>query len=139
MVNGNIYHGIFNPEAGHQIFSREGEPCDCGQLGDLESLASGKSLQKKTGKEPIEVEGSDTWREAMEWIAIGVANSILHFSPEIVVIGGGMTKNKEIFFAPINEALKKYLKFTPPVPVVPSGLGQDSSLIGALELAQSSS
>jgi len=139
VVNGNIYHGIFNPEAGHQIFSREGEPCDCGQLGDLESLASGKSLQKKTGKEPIEVEGSDTWREAMEWIAIGVANSILHFSPEIVVIGGGMTKNKEIFFAPINEALKKYLKFTPPVPVVPSGLGQDSSLIGALELAQSSS
>ena len=69
---------------------------------------------------------------------IGLTNSILHFSPEVVVIGGGMTKHTEVFFPPLKKSLQKYLTELPQVPVVPSGLGQNSGIIGALTLVQQS-
>ena len=128
IVDGKIFHGLQNPEAGHQIVSKDGNT--------LESLASGMSLKKKTGKEPADVEGTNQWEEAMEWVAIGITNSILHFSPEIVVVGGGMTKHGEVFFEPVKKYLSKYLTFVPNVPIVPSSLGQDNGLIGAIELAR---
>jgi glucokinase len=128
IIDGKIFHGIQNPEAGHQIVGGDGK--------SLESLASGTALKKKTGKEPRDVEGTNLWEEAMEWVAIGITNSILHFSPEIVVVGGGMTKHKEIFFDPVKKALSKHLTFVPKVPIVPSSLGQDNGLIGAIELAR---
>lgn len=137
--NGNIFHGIYNPEAGHQVFSKDGDLCDCGQVGDLESKSSGKALKERTGKEPRDIEGTDLWEEAMEWIALGIANSIIHFSPEVVVIGGGMTKHGNIFFEPVKKSVSKYLKVVPNVPIVPSGLGQDNGIIGALEFARISS
>ena len=56
----------------------------------------------------------------------------------VVVIGGGMTTHREVFFPPLKKALQKYLTELPLVPVVPSGLGQDSGIIGALTLAQKS-
>lgn len=128
IIDGKIFHGLHNPEAGHQIVGSRGEV--------LESLASGTALKKKTGKEPRDVEGTNQWEEAMEWVAIGITNSILHFSPEIVVVGGGMTKHGEIFFDPVKKALSKHLTLVPQVPVVPSKLGQDNGLIGAIELAR---
>ena len=128
VVDGKIYHGINNPEPGHQILSKSGE--------SLESLASGSALKRKYNKEPKDIEGSPEWEEAMEFIAIGISNSILHFSPEIVVIGGGMTKHGEVFFTPLKKYLKKYVTIIPLPIVVPSTLGQDNGLIGALELAR---
>ncbi len=99
-------------------------------------MSSGSALKRLHGKNPIEVEGTPEWSAAMDWLAIGLTNSILHFSPEIVVIGGGMTKHKDIFFSPLKDSLKKYLVYVPLVPIVPAGLGQDSGLIGAIELAR---
>jgi len=131
VVDGKIYHGIHNPEPGHQILSK-GD-------GSLESLASGRALKRKYKKEPKDIEGSPEWEEAMEYVAIGISNSILHFSPEIVVIGGGMTKHGEVFFTPVKKYLEKYVNIVPLPLVVPSTLGQDNGLIGALELARTAS
>lgn len=136
IVGGKIFHGIINPEAGHQIVNREGPKHKGAPAGDLESLSSGTALKKLYGETPAEIEGSSEWAEAIDWLAIGLTNSILHYSPEIVVIGGGMTKHKSAFFVPLNKAVTKYLKEVPVVPIVPSGLGQDSGIIGALALAQ---
>ena len=128
VVDGKIFHGIYNPEAGQQILNDKGD--------SLESLSSGKALKEKTGKEPKDVEGTDLWEKSMEWVAIGIANSILHFSPEIVVVGGGMTKHGDIFFNPVKKYISKHLTIIPQVPIVPSSLGQDNGVIGALELAK---
>jgi len=136
VVNGKIFYGIFNPEAGHQILSRKGPHHPGAPAADLESLSSGSALKRVYDKNPSQVEGTKEWFEALDWLAIGLTNSILHFSPEIVVIGGGMTKHKEIFFPPLRTALKKYLTELSQVPIVPSGLGQDSGIIGALTLAE---
>lgn len=136
VANGKIYYGIFNPEAGHQILSKGSLPHPGAPAADLESLASGSALKRLYGKTPAEIEGEEEWFKALDWLAIGLTNSILHFSPEIVVIGGGMTKHREIFFSPLRKSIKKYLKELPEVPIVPSGLGQDSGIIGALTLAE---
>src|SRR4030067_3398471 len=139
VTDGKIYHGIFNPEAGHQLLSKEAPRHQGAPSADLESLASGSALKRDLGKTPIEVEGAKEWLDALDWLAIGLTNSILHFSPEIVVIGGGMTKHKDIFFIPLKKILQKYLTELPTVPLVPAGLGQDSGIIGALTLAEQNS
>ena len=136
IVDGKIFYGIFNPEAGHQILSRNAPKHPGAPAADLESLASGSALERINNKKPLEVEGTKEWSDAIDWLAVGLTNSILHFSPEVVVIGGGMTKHKEVFFPPLKKSLQKYLTELPLVPVVPSGLGQDSGIIGALTLAE---
>ena len=139
VANGKIFHGVFNPEAGHQILSREGKAHPGAPAADLESLISGSAFQRVFEKAPAEMEGSEAWFQALDWLAIGLTNTILHFSPEIVIIGGGMTKHREIFFGPLKKALKTYLKELPEVPVVPSGLGQESGIVGAITLAEKNS
>jgi len=136
IVDGKMYKGVYNPEAGHQILSLTGNKCICGQEADLETYASGAGIEKLTGKHPVEVEGTKIWAEAMEWLGIGVANLILHYAPEIVVIGGGMTKHKNLFFPLLESSLKNHLRQLPPAPIVPAALGQDSGIIGALTLAE---
>ena len=136
IVDGKMYKGLCNPEAGHQILGREGRLCLCKQEADLETYSSGQGLQILTGQDPVELEKTELWQEALEWLAIGLANSILHYSPEIVVIGGGMARHKNLFFPPLEKFIKKHLHEVSPVPIVPSGLGQDSGIIGALTLAE---
>lgn len=138
ITNHKIFHGIINPEVGHQIINRDGPKHPGAPAGDLESQSSGSALERMYNKKSVEIEGSEEWDKAMEWLAVGLTNSILHFSPEIVVIGGGMTKHTDIFFNPLNKYLDKYMTYVPKVPVVPSSLGQDNGLIGALELAKQS-
>jgi len=139
IVDGEIFNGIINPEAGHQIINKGGPRHPGAPEGDLESVSSGSALKRLYDKNPVEVEGTPEWLEAMDWLAIGLTNSILHFSPEIVVISGGMTKHGEVFFGPLKKSLSKYLKFVPKVEVLPTDLGQDVSLIGAITLAERSS
>jgi len=136
VVNGKMYKGIYNPEAGHQILGREGRLCLCKQEEDLETYSSGQGLEILTGQDPVELEKTKIWEEALEWLSIGLANSILHYSPEIVVIGGGMTKHKNLFFPPLEKFLKRHLHQVPPVPIVPAALGQDAGIVGALTLAE---
>jgi len=138
IVDGKIYKGIYSPEAGEQILAMNGPTCSCGQEGDLESLSAGSSLKRVTGKDPKDLVGREDWDEAMNWLGIGITNSILHYSPEVVVIGGGLSEAGESFFEPIRESVKKHLKILPQVPIVPAALAPDSGLIGALTLAETS-
>ena len=136
IVDGKMYRGLYNPEAGHQILGIAGNKCICGQEADLETYASGAGIERRTGEKPVETERTKIWAEAMEWLGIGVANLILHYAPEIIVIGGGMTKHKDLFFPPIVASLKKHLRQLPISPLVPAALGQDAGIIGALTLAE---
>ncbi len=136
IINGNMFHGVFNPEAGHQILKKDGVGHTGAPAADLESLASGSAIKRLYNKTPEEVEGTKQWIEAMDWLAVGLTNSILHYSPEIVIIGGGMTKHTDNFFQPLKKSMKNYLIELPQVPIVPAALGQDSGIIGALTLAE---
>jgi glucokinase len=76
---------------------------------------------------------------AMEYLAIGIANAMHLFDPDIVVIGGGVAKAGEIVFAPLREKVGKYLLsgFLERMPgIVPAALGDDAPLLGAMAIAK---
>lgn len=134
--DGKILHGLYYPHAGHIYAGSKGLTGWCGQTSDLEATVSGWALKSRTGKNPIEIEGTEIWFEAMDILSRGITNFILCYSPSIVLIGGGMTRNKDAFFGPIVSGVNKYLKMFPVPPILPASL-KEPGLVGAIELAQS--
>lgn len=136
--SGQILHGLYYPHAGHMYVGSNGLKDWCGQQSDLESTVSGWALQKITGRPPEELEGSDLWYKSMDTLSKGICNFILSYSPAVVIIGGGMTKHKNIFFEPVINGVKKYLKIFPVPPIYPTTL-EEPSLLGAITLAENPS
>ncbi len=132
---GKLLHGLYYPHAGHTYVGGKGLEDWCGQESDLEAIVSGWALEARTGKHPRDVEGTDMWTEAMDILSKGICNFILSYSPSVVVIGGGMTKHRDIFFEPVISGVKKYLKLFPVPPISPASL-DEPGLVGAVELAR---
>ncbi len=126
---GKIYHGVYNPEPGQQIVT--------GVNQNLEKIASGTGLREFYGKDPAELVGTAEWDKALERLARGITNSILHYSPRVVIIGGGLIAKNEIFFKPLVERIEGFLTIFPLPEILKPAFGEDSTLIGAFELASS--
>ena len=79
-------------------------------------------------------EGDAASREAVaEFIgdlAEGTANIITLFSPDAVVIGGGVSNEGEPLFSPLREKVREILPGDK-TPIVRALLGSDSGIIGA--------
>lgn len=83
IVDGKIDEYTYGFEPGHQIIDKE-------QIRPFEDIVSGSAIQEKYGKLPSTIDDPELWdREARE-MAVGLWNSILHWSPEVVVLGGAM-------------------------------------------------
>jgi len=62
-------------------------------------------------------------------------NTILHWSPELVVVGGGLIENNAISVDDLNRYLGEMTKMFPEVPrIVKAELGERSGLYGALQI-----
>ena len=122
-------------EAGHMIVAPDGPDCPCGRRGCWERLASGEALGRaardaaRGRRAPAladRVEGRigelrgehvgelaaagdpvalGLLREFCDRVAVGLNNLILVLSPEVVVVGGGMSELGEVFLTPLREAL----------------------------------
>ena len=70
-------------------------------------------------------------------IGLGIV-SILHlFNPEVIVVGGGVSKTGDLLFAPMREAAHEHVMddaYIENLRLVPSGLGDDVALVGAAAL-----
>lgn len=79
-------------EPGHQIidFSSSADP-RFNITGSLEEFVSGTALARRAGRGVKDISTDDpVWEELAERLAYGVYNSILHWSPDVVVLGGSM-------------------------------------------------
>lgn len=122
IVNGNIDENSQGFEPGHQIIVEGGKSCHCGGLGHLESYVGGAYLQ-----EPI------PWDEVTKYLAIGLLNVIVCWSPDIVILGGGVAEN--IPLDRLSENIRQLLTIFPKVPkVAKSSLGTQATIRGALKL-----
>jgi len=90
IVDGNIDRAAIGFEPGHQYILGG----DIDKMEDFEDLASGSGLSNKYGKEPEEIESAVYQSEIINHLAVGIHNSILHWSPEVVIIGGGIGLNE---------------------------------------------
>jgi len=131
VVNGELYAGYRRrgAELGHIIVQADGGyPCGCGGSGCLEAHASVKALIEdyrrclaSTGNTGLAVsegitgslivtqylEGQPAAIEAMgrhfHWLAAGIAGLINVFSPQKVIIGGGISESGEFYIRQIRE------------------------------------
>lgn len=129
IVDGKIDKRRFGFEPGHQILDAEGR--------DLEYYVSGRSVGVRYGKKPGEIIDKKVWDEVEGWLAVGVHNSILHWSPDVVILGGSMVlKEPGISVSGVSEKLGKILKtFKVGPKIAVASLGDSVGLYGALVLS----
>lgn len=149
IVDGSIYHGKnFAGEIGHMTIISDGPKCGCGNRGCLEVYVSGPAIvrryKKLTGvkKSPVEIEQESyekskinyalkTIEETGRYLGIGLANICNILNPEMIVLGGGVSRTKTLYNPAIREMKKRVLPFAKGTPVVQSKLGDKAGVIGA--------
>jgi fructokinase len=106
------YHGMIHPEMGHSFVFQEKNDDFRGvcpvHKNCLEGLASGPSLMKRWNLKqatdlPIKHKG---WDLEAKYLALAMVNTIYSFSPDKIILGGGVMKNENL----IVEIRKKTLK-----------------------------
>ena len=65
------------------------------------------------------------WSEAIDALAIGIANYAALLDPELVVIGGGMAAAGNRLFEPLRRRLTAHVRFGEPPQIVAAMLGDD--------------
>jgi predicted NBD/HSP70 family sugar kinase len=139
IVNGKIDESSMGFEPGHQIinFDNDANICPgCNKQGHLEGYVSGNALEQQYGKKPYEIEDEKIWDETAKILAIGLNNTIMHWSPDIVLLGGSMiTKEPGISVKKVHYYLKDILRIFPNPPLIEKAALQDiGGLYGALAL-----
>lgn len=142
IVNGVIDVSTAGFEPGHQIIDagkglmRADEPPFPGIT--LESYISGTSVETRYHKKPYEITDADFWDRMARLLAYGLNNTIVHWSPDVVVIGGSMMKKIGIPVDRVRKHLEGILHIYPQLPViVKAELGDIGGLYGALHYARS--
>ena len=154
IVNGKLYHGANDlaGEVGHMTIDINGEICDCGNKGCLQTFATGSAIVKKANQvshEPIQ-SGEEVYElaksgkqdyisileETGRIIGIGLTNLIHIINPELIVLGGGVTKSEKFLLNPIKEEIQNrgLTKSATETKVVISTHGDDATLLGAISL-----
>ncbi len=165
IINSMPFEGAV--ELGHMVIEPQGRFCPCGSFGCLESYASGRaivdrtisSLEKGTKSLLSEccggniykitpelvyktaLEGDnlcrDIFRETGQYLGIGIANLVNLFSPEAVILGGGLIGAWDLFIEELKEEfLKRSLKpLSANVKILKATLKDNGGSIGAAGLA----
>lgn len=133
IVNGKIDQNALGFEPGHQIIVADGNPCDCGGLGHFESYVAGPYLERMYHQKGEEITDPAIWDKVSRYLAMALNNTIVHWSPDIVVLGGSVMKSIPI--TNTTKHLASMLFSLSPIPeIVPAKLGDEAGLYGALEL-----
>ncbi len=147
-------------EFGHITVDPEGPPCSCGQRGHLEALVSGPALVRAAkealsrdpesmlhGVEPLNGEAiaraardgdalaQRILQRAGECLGRALADLCHLFNPEVIVLGGGVSRSGPWLWEAARASLEAHLMASTYQPaLVPAALGDDAGLIGAYAL-----
>ena len=154
IIDGKLYHGAQDiaGEVGHMTIDLHGEICECGNRGCLQTFTTGPAIARRamkgTSEELITAErvyelamkGNEEFltllKETGNVIGIGLTNLIHIINPQKIVLGGGVTKAKELILPVILKTIEERA-LTPQAKqtkVTITKLGDDATLIGAVSL-----
>ena len=160
VVDNQVLHGRRGMAAhvGHMTVVRDGELCACGNHGCFEAYASGTAFvsraRRLAGMHPDSIltstsTGEDIFRAATQgdrlarelvdeeaaMLGLGFATLLHLYSPELIVVGGGMSNQFSVLHPGIVTAMQRcaMLPFRD-VPVVLAKLGDNSGLAGVASL-----
>jgi glucokinase len=161
IVNSEILCGASGGagEVGHITIRNNGKLCSCGNRGCYEQYASTNALVKlvrraqkagklesnlydqtiMNGQTIFEAAGKDPYLDKIinEWIdtvADGLVSLVHTFSPQIVLVGGGVSAQKEFFIDPlrakvVSRVMPVYAKI---LKLEAAKLGNDAGMVGAV-------
>jgi fructokinase len=149
LANGHPLHGLVHPEAGHFAIPHNWQvdpfPGSCPYHGDcLEGLASGPAINRRWGQ-PAETLPDDhpAWDLEAEYIALALINLIYAYSPQKIVLGGGVALHPGFHDAvrqKVGRLLNGYVQ-SPTILgkiddyIVQPALGNRSGALGAIAMA----
>ena len=164
IVDGQIVSGLGGAggEVGHSLLVLDGQPCTCGRSGCWEAYASATALIRQgkeaaashpdsllnrypalTGRDVFDAaDDGDAAAKAVldryyDYVAAGITNLVNILSPEMVLIGGGISRQGERLLAPIRRyvAANCFGGTERPQPVIQAAqLGNEAGIIGAAAL-----
>ena len=103
----------------------------------LQNLVSGTAVEARTGQKPYEIPQSDAiWDQLAEYLAHGLRNTILYWSPDMIVLGGSMiVGDPRIRLEDIVRHTEVILAGEVPCPLIKDAtLGDEGGLYGAMSL-----
>lgn len=128
VVDGRVDDARFGFEAGHQILDVQGKR-------SLEDIVSGHAVSARFGCHPKDAPRA-AYEERAPYLAAGILNIVLAWSPDVVVLGGSMV-NEENGFR-MADVVSSLASFSHPLPELPpirkSTLAGESGLHGARAL-----
>ncbi|MBN2258886.1 MAG: ROK family protein [Anaerolineaceae bacterium] len=149
LVEGRPVHGLVHPEMGHMLIPHDRDvdpfPGVCPFHADcLEGLATGLAMEKRWGKRAEELPlEHPAWELEAEYLAAGLVNLIMAYSPERIILGGGVMQQVQLFPLIREKVVSKLAGYvdSPAIRkeidqyIVPAGLGKLAGVLGAIALA----
>lgn len=135
--NGTIDEYSIGFEPGQQILDIDHTILGEGVPPTLENLVSGAAVKERMGVEPYEVPQEDAiWDQLAYYLAHGLRNTILYWSPDVIVLGGSMViGDPRIFLDDIVRHTNEVLGDIAPCPLIlDATLGDCGGLYGAMVL-----
>ncbi|MGI6236504.1 MAG: ROK family protein [Candidatus Excrementavichristensenella sp.] len=157
-------HGVAT-ELGHCVIRIDGELCTCGNRGCWERYASATALIREAKNRLLSEDGAvyravggdpealnakivldcaksgdpgalALFKEYAYWIALGLANIVSTYDPEIILLGGGVSAAGDFLLRAIQSPYEKaiFFKAMPYAPIGLAALGNDAGIIGAAML-----
>ena len=164
IANGRIYAGYrsLGGEIGHMCIAIDGETCTCGERGCWEAYASATALIRRgeaaaaarpdsalaslrpldglkifTAANEGDPVAAKVVKDYIRGLGVGLVNMINVLYPEIVLLGGGISRQGEALLAPLREHVASHF-FVGMREVMPrielASLGPAAGIIGAAAL-----
>lgn len=155
-------------EGGHIMVNIDGLPCGCGENGCYERYASASALIQQTekaiqedkdgimakiAKEEGEVNGKvvflavkqndakakEVLNQYIKYVASGLISIVNLFRPQVVLIGGGLSKEKELLIEPLEKYVNEHAfgaKYLDKIEIKQAKLKNDAGILGASMLGE---
>lgn len=134
---GDIDQTSIGFEPGHQILDVDRTILGADISPTLENLVSGTAVGERFGCKPYEIPQTDIlWKELAGYLAQGLRNTILYWSPDAIVLGGSMIiGDPRIEIDDIRKATVEVMDGFVDTPlIVEAELGDEAGLYGCLAL-----
>lgn len=122
LIDGKAYQGAFNKAGhlGHMVIDSEGEPDCIGIPGSLEDAIGNCTIEKRTSGKFASTHAlldamrsgdefaREIWFTSVKKLAIGIASLTNIISPEMIILGGGITEAGADLFEPLEKFMVNY-------------------------------
>ncbi len=122
LINGKPYQGAFNKAGhiGHMVIDYTGDKDVTGMPGSLEEAIGNVTIEKRSGGKFSSTNellsscrsgdefAKNVWFLSVKKLAIGLASVTNILSPEMIILGGGITEAGKELFEPLEEFMSEY-------------------------------